>query len=99
MLWRTVHLDEGCEIADPARTNLVASSPTATQGAMVLPLVTMGNTDASATRSPSRPWTRRRPSTTEVAASLPLRAVPHWCQKVPSPRRRYVSSAGRDKFA
>ena len=33
-------------------------------GAFVFPVVTLGMTDASATRRPSRPWTRSRGSTT-----------------------------------
>ena len=43
-------------------------------GALVLPVVTIGITDASTTRSPSMPCTRHSWSTTAIA-SPPMRQV------------------------
>ena len=45
-------------------------------GALVLPEVMLGNTDASMTRSRSIPCTRKAESTTESAAVGPIRQVP-----------------------
>ena len=47
-----------------ARMNSAARSPIMIDGAFVFPVVTLGITDASATRRPSTPWTRSRGSTT-----------------------------------
>ena len=40
-----------------------AFSPIMIEGALVLPEVSVGMIEASATRSPSMPWTRKWPST------------------------------------
>ena len=44
-------------------------------GALVLPVVTVGITEASMTRNPWRPCTRSRESTTAIGSS-PIRQVP-----------------------
>src|SRR5262249_61727147 len=54
-----------------------ARSPIMSVGAFVLPVVTNGITEASATRRPSTPWTRSSGSTTDVS-SQPIRHVPTW---------------------
>jgi hypothetical protein len=59
----------------PRRINSAATSPITIAGAFVWPRMTVGITDASATRSPSTPRTRSSGSTTE-SASVPMRAVP-----------------------
>lgn len=51
-----------------------ALSASAMSGALVLPLVIFGITDASTTRSPSVLRTRRSPSTTAMS-SLPIRQL------------------------
>ena len=50
-------------------------SPISTLGAWVWPRISVGITDASATRSPRTPRTRSCGSTT-LASSLPILAVP-----------------------
>ena len=52
-----------------------ARSPTMIAGAFVLPDGIVGKTEASATRNPAIPWTRRRASTTDVAGSWPIMQV------------------------
>ncbi len=54
-----------------------ARSPIIRLGALVLPEVTTGMTDASATLSLSSPCTRSRGSTT-AASSTPILHVPAW---------------------
>src|ERR1043165_6334655 len=49
-----------------------AFSPIITQAALMLPETTVGMIEASATRRPSTPWTRKRSSTT-AAKSEPMR--------------------------
>ena len=58
-----------------ASRNSAARSPIMIDGAFVLPVVTIGMIDASATRRPSMPCTRSRGSTT-AAASVPILHVP-----------------------
>ena len=53
---------DSCQL--PFRIMAAAFSPIMKQGATVLPLVTMGITEASATRTPSTPRTRNCGSTT-----------------------------------
>ena len=60
-----------------ASRNSAARSPIMIDGAFVLPVVTIGMIDASATRRPSMPCTRSRGSTT-AAASVPILHVPTW---------------------
>ena len=61
---------DGAPPAAPAQTpstmNPAARSATMIVGAFVLPDTIVGNTDASATRKPSRPWTRQVASTTAM---------------------------------
>ncbi len=64
-----------CSSARPWRIRSAARSATAIVGALVLPRGTIGITDASTTRSPSRPLTRSCSSTT-APASVPMRQVP-----------------------
>ena len=52
-----------------------AFSPIMIEGALVLPDVSVGMIEASATRRPEMPWTRRRSSTTAIG-SLPILQVP-----------------------
>src|ERR1700719_53139 len=47
-------------------------------GALVLVEVTVGITDASMTRSPSRPWTHSRSSTTAIASGPILQVQVAW---------------------
>ena len=78
---RDVRAGAGCRLrASPsaqasARMNSAARSPIMIDGAFVLPVVTIGMIDASATRRPSMPCTRSRGSTT-AAASVPILHVP-----------------------
>lgn len=60
------------DLADRLQTPVIMMA-----GALVLPVGIVGKIDASATLSPSIPCTRRRASTTDVAASAPIRQVPH----------------------
>ena len=64
-----------------SRIIAAAFSAIITQAALVLPLVMVGITEASATRRPSMPCTRRVGSTT-AAASHPILQVPTGCQPV-----------------
>jgi len=52
-----------------------AFSATATTAATGCPLIWFGKTDASTTRRPLTPNTRRRGSTTPVSGEAPMRAV------------------------
>ena len=52
-------------------------SPIMIVAALVLPEVTAGMTEASATRSPGTPCTLRDGSTTAIR-SMPIRQVPTW---------------------
>ena len=61
--------------AAPCSTMRAAFSPIMIDGALVFPDVSVGMIEASATRSPEMPRTRRLSSTT-AAASLPIRQVP-----------------------
>lgn len=58
-----------------ASNSSAARSPMTMAAALVCPRMICGITDASATRSPSIPRTRRSGSTTEPS-SAPIRAVP-----------------------
>ena len=57
------------------RIRSAARSATMIVGAFVFPPGMTGMTDASATRSPSTPWTRRSGSTTAMSSD-PIRHVP-----------------------
>ena len=59
----------------PARIISAAFSPIMMEGALVLPEVSVGMIEASATRRPSMPWTRSRSSTTAIG-SEPILQVP-----------------------
>ena len=56
-------------------------------GALVLPPIRVGMTEASTTRSPSSPWTRREASTT-ASSSVPILQVPTGWKMVPEARSR-----------
>ena len=68
--------------------NSAARSPIMIDGAFVFPVVTVGMTDASATRRPSMPCTRSRGPTT-AAASPPILHVPTWWWYVIAVSRTY----------
>src|SRR5438445_4778846 len=61
--------------APTPRIRSAAFSATAMVGALVLPRTIDGMIEASTTRSPSTPWTRRSEPTT-AASSDPIRHVP-----------------------
>ena len=62
-------------------------------GALVLADVMLGKADASHIRSPSTPCTRSLLSTTDDAASGPIRQVPHRWKTVPPRCRKSASTA------
>lgn len=68
-----VHCGRGQEFS----RKLAQRSPIMMVGALVLPEVTAGMTDASATRRPSTPCTRRSGATT-ARRSMPILQVPTW---------------------
>ena len=61
-------------------------------GALVLPETNVGMMEASATRSPRKPRTRSRSSTTALA-SLPILHVPTGWNTVAPPRRQKSSTS------
>src|SRR6266446_645528 len=77
-----LHAADRAGVAAPAvkaaaSSRIIAApfSPIMIVGALVLPVVTVGITEASMTRSPSSPRTLRRGSTTAIA-SVPILQVP-----------------------
>src|SRR3954471_16358652 len=75
-----------------------AFSPIITQAALVLPDTTVGMIDASATRKPTKPRTRKRSSTTAVT-SEPMRQVDvGWNTVVPFWRANSSRSASLETF-
>ena len=78
----TVDADAVVVAPRSARIISAAFSPIITDGAFVLPVVTVGMIDASATRSPSMPRTRSSGSTT-AEPSIPILQVPAgWKQRI-----------------
>ena len=70
-------LDLRNDQAAASNTMRAAFSPIIIDGALVLPEVSVGMIEASATRKPDIPRTRRRSSTTAAASlSLPILQVP-----------------------
>ena len=62
-------------VAAAASTISAHFSPIMMVGALVLPLVSVGMMEASATRRPAMPWTRSSESTTAIV-SAPILQVP-----------------------
>src|ERR1700722_2583730 len=71
-----------------------ARSPMTAHGAIVLPTVTRGMIEASATRRLSNPYTLSAPSTTDKRSMDPILAVPQGCQCVVAASRIKCSSSG-----
>jgi hypothetical protein len=66
------------DLVDYRRRKSAQRSPIMMVGALVLPEVTAGMTEASATRRPSTPYTRRSAGLTTAAWSMPILHVPTW---------------------